>query len=216
MTADGKTNDLSDASLVEAAHATMIRAKARFERHLSGIERSHYSAEGVHDEIRSFTSTDDARAIDKAVEQVRQLRGDAQANVDAIRRALSPDGDTAAELRALRSWARAQKLLDNAGPVKLVATAEDLITNAVPDELGTLLQELPAYLRSRGQASDWIDGAVTRVVPEYRRARERLTKADQALQITEYNARSLHRGFGSGRPPRVLADPSRYDPDRPG
>jgi len=204
----------ADRSVVEQAHTTMTRAKAQFERHLRGIERSRYSAEGLRSEISSFASTDDARAVDQAVDQVRQRRDQAQAEVDQIRRGLSPDGDVAAELRASRYWDRSRRILDNLDSGKLLGAAQELLSTADRSELATLLTELGPYFTSRGQTTKWIEPTVARIVPEFGCARERLAEADKALQVVTYNAAALGRGFTEGRPPAVLADPGKYDPDR--
>lgn len=67
------------------------------------------------------------------------------------RQDLSPCGDTATELRATRCWNRHKTVLDSAEGGGLSAAARQAITNADRVELGTLLEELPAYLASRGQ-----------------------------------------------------------------
>ena len=50
-------------------------------------------------------------------------------------------------------------------------------------------------------------------MPEYGAARTQLTKAQQARTIIEYNAKAVRQGFTEGRPPTVLAEPHKYDPD---
>jgi hypothetical protein len=199
---------------IEQAHATMAHAKAQFEKHLDGIQRDRFSAEGLREQIANFADTDAARAVNTAVEQVQQRRDQAQTQADKVRRDLSPSGDTAAELRAARYWNRTKGVLDTLDSGQLLPTAQDLIAKADRTELGTLLQELPAYVQARGQTTEWLDPALAQVVPEFGRAREQLTKAEQALQITEHNANALRRGFTEGRPPTVLVEPGGYDPDR--
>jgi hypothetical protein len=192
----------------------MTNAKIQFERHIRGIDRSRYSAEGIQAEISSFANTDHARAVDKAVDQVRHRRDEAQDEVDTIRRGLTPDGDVAAELRASRFWERTRRVLDNTDSARLFGCAHKIISTANRQQLGTLLQELPAYLEAHGQAAEWLDAAAAEILPEFRHAREQLTKAGQAVQIAESNAQALRRGFTQGRPPTVLVDPGdKYDPD---
>lgn len=96
----------------------------------------------------------------------------------------------------------------------MLGRAQSVLANATSAERGTLLQELAPYLVSRGQAVDWIDAAVAEIVPEFRHAKEQLRAADQALQITKFNANALRRGFEVGRPPSVIVDAAKYDPDR--
>jgi hypothetical protein len=206
--------DTSSSSVVAQAHAVIQGASEKFGQHINRIPHGRYSEDGFRSEIGAFADTDVARAVDKAVEQVRLRRDQAQTQVDKIRRDLSPSGDTAAELRASRYWDRTRRLLDNLNSPNLFGAAHDLISNANRAELGTLLQEIPAYLQARGQSTEWIDTAVAKAVPEYAEAREELTKADRALLVTSYNAKALRQGFNNGRPPAVLADPGKYDPDR--
>jgi hypothetical protein len=203
-------------SVVAQAHTAMVDAKRRFERHIKAVHqhRDHYTPDGFSAQIAEFASTDAAAAVDMAVSQVRERVEEAAAQVDTLRRDLSPHSDTATELRATRYWDRTRRILDNLGSGKLFGVAQDLISKADRAELSTLLQELPAYLQARGQTNTWIDAAVAKVVPEYGRAREQLTKAEQALQITEFNAKALRHSFTQGRPPNVLANPYNYDPDK--
>ena len=202
-------------SVVEQAHATMVHATIEFEKHLKGIERQRYSAEGLRAQIGMFADTDTARAVDKAVELVERRREQARAHVAQVRRDLAPSGDTASELRATRFWSRTKAVLDTlSSPGELLHSAQGLIANATPAELGTLVQELGPYVISRGHTTEWIEPALAEAVPEFARAREQLSRADQAVQIVRYSAGKLNKAFKDGSPPRVLPDPrGRYDPD---
>jgi hypothetical protein len=139
----------------------------------------------------------------------------AAAKLAKIMTDLSPDGDTAAELRAGRFWDRTKPLLDNAKE-GAVSRAQKLITTASREELGTLLQELPAYLEARNQPTSWIESAVSQAVPEYGQAVKRNRLAQKALTIAKYNADNLCRTFAEGHAgsPLVLADLRGYDPDK--
>ena len=201
-------------TVIEKAHAAMLEAQSAFTRHLDSIRRDRYSNEGMREEIASFADTHAAHSVDTAVEQVRQRRDQAQVHLDTIRQELSPDGDTAAELRAGRYWNRSKGLLDSADSSQVLGRTKNLLAKATPAERGTLLQELASYLASRGVAADWIDSAVAEIVPEFGHAREQLRTADQALQIAKFNANALRRGFEIGRPPSAIVDAGKYDPDR--
>jgi len=208
------TTDLG--TVVERAHAAMTDAHSAFVHHLTNIPRELYSDDGVADAIAGFSTSQAACAVDLAVDQVRQRRDGAQEQLNKIRQELSPDGDTAAELRAGRFWNRTKGLLDSVDNSGLLSRTQDLLAKASRTELGTLLQELAPYLISRGQTTDWLDSAVAEIAPEFGRAREQLRTADQALQIAKFNANALRRGFREGRLPSVIVDPSNYDPDRNG
>lgn len=205
----------TDGTVVERAHSAVVHAGNEFQKHVDAVQRDrhHYSPDGFRSQITRFGDTDAARAVDKAVEQVRARREQAQNELDKIRADLTPDGDTAAELRANRYWNRTKAVLDTLDSGHLLRSAQDLVAKAGTAELGTLLQELGPYFASRGKTTEWIEPTVAQVVPEFGRAREQLTKADQALQVTEFNAKALRRGVHEGRPPTALASPHRYDPD---
>lgn len=201
-----------DGSVVEKANATFNHAKASFEKFLNDIPREHYSPEGLRAQVAKFASTDAAKAVEHAVESVRDRASKAAATVEKIRHDLSPNGDTAAELRAGRQWDRTKPLLDNAKEGAF-ARAQKLIASADREQLGVLLQELPAYLEAHGQPTDWIDATVGQAVPEYARAAGQLKKARQALTIAEHNATALRRSFDQGNAMAILVDPRDYDPD---
>ncbi len=206
----------TDGSVVTQAHAAIVHAKNEFQKHINTVERNrdHYSDEGFRAQVAGFAGTDAAKAVDAAVLQVRERADAAAAHVDKVRRDLSPRGDLPAEMRAGRHWNRTQRILDNTDNAKLLGAAQNLITTADQVELGVLLEELPAYIESRGQATDWFDSAIGQAVPEYGAAQTLLTKAQQARTIVERNANALRRGFTEGRPPAVLVEPGGYDPDR--
>jgi hypothetical protein len=202
-----------DGSVVEQGHAAFTHAKAAHEKFLNDIPREHYSADGLKAQIAKFAETDAAKAVDTAVDSFRGLEEAAGKQVEKIRRDLSPDGDTASELRAIRFWDRTKPVLDNAKEGAL-GRAQKLITNANREELGTLLQELPAYLEALGQPTDWIDAAVGQAVPEYDNAIKRHQKAKQAHTIAKYNALSLRKAFAEGRSGSIITDARNYDPDK--
>jgi hypothetical protein len=205
-----------DGTTVEKAHAAMVHAKNSFQNHVEKTdENKHlYSGEGYRDQIAKFADTDAARAVDQAVAQVRERAEKASAQVDRLRRDLSPAGDAATELRATRFWNRTRGVLDSLESGKIFGAAQDLIRNADREQLGVLLQELPDWLTAHGHANDWLDTVVDQVVPEYGSARKQAKLAKQALLIAEQNAKTLHRSFANGQAAgAVLAAPDEYDPD---
>jgi hypothetical protein len=201
---------------LQQAHAAILHASKEFQRHINATDeqRHHYTPEGYRDQIARFQSTAAARSVDAALESVAARRDSAAAKVDKIRRDLSPDGNEAVELRALRYRDRVIRQLDAAkdggAAFKL---AQDLLAGATREELGTLLQELPSLLNSRGIPSDWVDPSLARIIPEYGTARAQLKQAESAYQITRMNVEFMRRGFADGRAPTVLTDPGKYDPD---
>jgi hypothetical protein len=205
-------------TVVGRAHARLVNAGKQFSDYLDQVEAEHanYTPEGLAAQVARFRESDAAKGVATAEQEVAQLVEQAQQRVDGIRTGLSPQGNTADELRAGRYWDRTKAVLDNQSDQgKLAAAAQQAISNADRAELGTLLQELPSYASARGASSAWLDPLLARVVPEYGAAQQHLVKAKQAKLITNDNVRRLREGFRKGHSPHVpLVDPSRYDPER--
>ncbi len=160
-------------TVFEQALAAIDHAQSAYQRHVAATnaDKHRYSARGYQDQITGFSETAAAQAIDSHLDHVRARRDQAQANVAAVRRALSPDGDTAGELRATRYWNRTKAILDAQSTPDVISKGTELIGQATPAELGTLLQELEPYCVARGVAStDWINATVGHSAPEYGRA----------------------------------------------
>ena len=108
---------------------------------------------------------------------------------------------------------RVIRTLDAKDSGDLFTAANALLASASREELGTLLQELPAYLPSRGVTTDWIDAEVGRIVPEYGAAKAQLQRAESVFQITRQNANLARRSFADSSTRVIFADPTKYDPD---
>ena len=207
-----------DGTPVQRAHEVMSHAQRAFADHIVATQqqRHRYSDSGYAEQVSMFSDSPAGRAVDKALPEVEARRDQAEAKVEQLRAGLTRQGDVADELRATRAWDRARRILDAADQGSAPDVARDLLTKAGPDEIGVLATELAPYLQSRGQSADWLDTALGQVVPEYGAARTELDRAEQALQITTYNHGQLRKGFREGRPPTVICDGRRYDPDAGG
>lgn len=208
-----------DGTVFEQSQAAITHAQKEFHRHIDRVnqDRQHYTDAGYKAQIDKFTDTGAYQDITRHVDQVRARRDQAQAAYDKIRRELSPDGDTAAELRATRYWNRTRAILDTEDTGGVIARGRELLATATPAELGTLLQELQPYCTARGvSSSEWIDATAAQVSPKYGRAAKQLTKAKQAAIITEHNASRLQSAISNRQQvPIPLADRvGDYDPDR--
>jgi hypothetical protein len=199
---------------VAQSFSGMTNVNQQFAQHLDVTHRNapHYSPEGLRVQIQAFADTNAAKSVDRYEQAVLEREAQAGAEADRRLRELSPDGDTATELRNDRARARAQRALDKADSP--VATAKELIERADRTVLGVLLRELPSHLEASGQPTDWIPQAVAAKVPEYAEARAKHEKARQGATVVRYNANVTREGFRRGRPPVKLVDPSPYDPDR--
>jgi vacuolar-type H+-ATPase subunit E/Vma4 len=204
-----------DGTVVEQAHAAIVHARDEHQKHLAATDaiREHFTDEGYRARLDAFRSTSAAKEVDRALENVTARRDAAAANVDKVRKSLSPNTDTSGELRASRYLQRVIRTLDGKDGGALFESANQLISSATREELGTLLQELPAYLQSRGSTTDWIDAAVAQVVPEFATARAQLKQAESAFQVVRTNVQFVRQAFASDRPATILVDPSKYDPD---
>jgi len=202
----------AEGSVVERTHKAILHARDEQRRHIAETDvlRAHFTEDGYRARLAEFANTAAAKAVDTEFAAVTAHRDAALANVDKVRRDLSKNGDTAAELRASRYRDRVIRTLDAKDSGELYSTANELISAASREELGTLLQELSPYLRARGATVDWIDEAVAQVVPEFATARAQLKRAEAAFQITRQNMGFVKQGFANGRPATIFADPSEY------
>ncbi|WP_301120308.1 hypothetical protein [Mycolicibacterium fortuitum] len=205
----------TEGTVLEQAHAAIVHAYNEFGKHLKAVDanKQRYSVDGYREQIDAFNNTDAVKAIDQHVDRVRARRDEAQKEVNDAFRALSPNGDAAAESRATRYWNRAERLLDSSKDDKL-GIARDLVAKASREELGTLLQELPTYLQSVGAPSSWIDTAVAGVAPEYSAAKTKLKLAEQSLQLITHDASRIKQGFTARRMGLPPTNPAKYDPDK--
>lgn len=204
----------------EQANEAIAHAQNEYQRHINRVneDRKHYTEQGYKAQIDKFTTTAAYKAIDAHAANVEARLDQAQADYDKVRRELSPDGDTAAELRATRFWDRTKAVLDAQDNAEVISKAQGLLTNALPAELGTLLQELESYCIARGVSTDWIEPAAAQASPQYARATAELNKAKQAAMFTMHNAARLRDAIAKrSQVPIPIAKPNRagaYDPDR--
>ncbi|SIB42329.1 Uncharacterised protein [Mycobacteroides abscessus subsp. abscessus] len=90
-----------------------------------------------------------------------------------------------------------------------------MVRKASKEELGTLLQELPTYLRSVGIGDSWIDKSVAQHAPNYGEAKNRLQRAEQAVMVANANARQLRESFTNRQArPSTIPHLRERDPDK--
>lgn len=203
-------------SPVAQAHAAIVNADKAYRQHREAVQQSasQYSPQGLVDAVRQFADSDEAKAAQDAVQQVRQRAEQAKQDRDKIRGGLRPADDAASQVAAQRFWDRRSRVLDGLKPERVPAVVANFMKEASPQELSVLMQELPDYLESRGQSSEYLDASLRDRLPEYARATEQLKKAEQARTIIEHGAARLQQAWSEGTPaPGLPIDPSRYDPD---
>ena len=204
-----------DDTAVQRAHKAILHARDEHRKHLAETDaiREHLTAEGYKARLAEFQNTSAAKAVDREFENITARRDEAVANVEKVRKSLSPSGDVAAELRATRYRDRVIRQLDAKQPNERFELANALIAGATREEIGVLLQELGPYLESKGASPEWIDAAVAQVVPEYAAARATAELAEKAYQVTRTNFDFARKSFGTDRPATIFVDPSKFDPD---
>lgn len=169
---------------------------------------------------QAFANTAPYRTMNAAVDDVRTRADQAKARLAKVCSDLSPDGDTAAELRATRYWNRTKGVLDSlTGSHSTHAVRlriEKAIADAKPAELGTLLQEVEGYCESRQiDPAGWLDHALAIKVPDYVQAKNDVGITGVALSVVEATAARLRSAVESGHNAAALTVdiPDKYDPD---
>lgn len=213
-----RAHPVPDARPIVAAAALLRDAAAKFEKHIASIDPAPFTPEGLHNQIGAFAESPAAQQIDDAIGLAAQREADAEAHVADVLAKLSPQGDVAAELRSTRAWNRAQRQLDAVPSDRVPEMARTLIANADDAELGVLLQELPSFLASKGQASDWLTLVVAERLPELADAQRKLKLARQARPQIEFDAQRLRDRITKTTAPKAyepvpFLDLGHYDPD---
>ncbi|SHQ37443.1 Uncharacterised protein [Mycobacteroides abscessus subsp. abscessus] len=200
----------------EQTRELFAHVQTEFKKHIDETAKNAhlYSREGLNRQFDLFGETAAMKEFDAAEERMKAVRTEAEQNMERIYRKLTPNGDSATESRASRYWHRSERLLDSTKDK--TAVAMELVKKASDEELGTLLQELPVYLRSVGASTAWLDHEVVNRVPEYGKASERLRRANQAVTVVSSTAALFRRSIQARRPiPSTLGvfNP-KYDPDK--
>lgn len=205
---------------VDRIQTTVEQVTAQLERYLRSISAADYSEDGLRRKVQAFADTPAAKAVDAALTAAERVRDKAQADLDKAMRALSPAGDTAQELRNGRAWDRARRILDAAAPGKVTTEAENFLRNADPAERGVLIQEIPAYLKSRGiEFNASMRLIIAQVAPEYADAMQRAADAEKVYILTRENVKAFRGNLArlsnpSGYHRPMLVNARQYDPHK--
>jgi len=180
------------------SYAEIKAANEEFGKYLEQVhaQAGLYSEDGQRAQVAAFQNTPAAKVVETAEQRVVDQTAQHQADYDRVLQGLAPKGDTAAELRAQRAWDRTQRTLDSTESGAVVAAATRAIASADRETLGTLLQELPSYLDSKGLPTEAIEQAAVQAVPELADAGRKLTKSKQSeamLRAAANMARTLKR-----------------------
>jgi hypothetical protein len=143
--------------------------------------------------------------------QVADVLTEAQTAEKVVRAALIPPKDTAGEIRAQRTWARQQALLDSAGnESQRVAMARQMVRETTDfGDFATAVEELAPYLKSHGQPTDWLESEIAQRIPAFAEAKQNVSKAERQLTVTKFNADSQRRALAKGATFGHLVDPNK-------
>jgi hypothetical protein len=206
---------------ITLAHKLIEGAGAAFDQHCRNVDneamdqqtgRRVFDADEHKARVESFGSRDDVQAgLDQAVRLATEVRDEAQTAVNAIRAGLTPERDTAAELKAQRTWSRQQRLLDSAETDgQRASIAQQIISNTTDiSEFATAVEEIAPYLAAHGQPTEWLEDKMAQRVPALSEAKNKLAAADSALTVTQFNANQQRRALSSGHRATQLVDPAK-------
>lgn len=196
----------------EQANSAIIdanRLAAKFFEQASRPEvRKRFSDEGYVDELSKYeaqlAADLDARVAqhDQRVEQLAQ-------EVEREKDALTPQLDTAGELRVDREWRKHEHNFAKHEGGKLAYQVQEAITNAqTAEERNALVQMAPSYLESRGVPSSFLDKTVEQVAPELAAKQAALRDAQREQQVIRHNRGTFGRALAEHRPahPKTLVE----------
>lgn len=136
--------------------------------------------------------------VEDVLSGVKTHLNEAQATFDQAYRDLTTfSGDTneqlLAEIRAGKAWDRVRRELDAIDPERLSTDTLNRISSADQATLGTLIQELPSYLASRGLAeANTIVRHGVGARPELADAQARIAKAQRLHDVTIHNVKNMN------------------------
>jgi hypothetical protein len=207
-------------TLAEQVNSAITNTNSLLGRYVDNVRKDerHYSAEGLDAQLGQFANTQAAKDVDEYERRFDAHVDQLAANLEAAKRALTPNLDTAGELRASRAWDRHRQALSaKEGTGQLAHAAAQAVQNAsTPEERNVLLQELPSFLESHGVPSGFLDQATAQVAPELAEAQAKLAKGQRAQMRIKHNARAVRQAIDNHRPahPGVLVGLGDDDPDR--
>jgi hypothetical protein len=213
---------------LQAAHSLIEGTNDAFKKHLADVEADaahedpnspSLTPDGIKRRIDEFASSDDAAAIERALEMANARERAAEAKRNAALAAInSAPGDAAVEMRRQRVLDRTLRSWDaQAGDTgRLVSTMQQAITNADDDELGVIIPEIEPYLNTHGvKDTAFVQPLLAQRVPALGEAERELALARQGRQIIGYEANTVRTGIQKRSPATSLPGiASHYDPDR--
>lgn len=192
---------------------------AKLAQHRQDSFDPRLTEQAQREKLAEFKTSDDAKAVDVFDVLADQLVAEKQAAYDAQFKSLTPVTDTAAELRAQRTWDREKAKLDAlASEGERIAVARKTIDNCSdPATLAVLIEELPSYLETKSVDASWLPAVVAQKIPALGEAKTTLDKAVNCRTAIHQANRMLRGAIATGSPlvslDKILPAIERLDPD---
>jgi hypothetical protein len=134
--------------------------------------------------------------VQEVESQAEQRVAELEQQVANERRALTPDLDTAGELRQQRAIDRAQRELSRAPDGWKIKAAAKMLRDAADPDVGILVQELPGLIGDDAQSvAEVLEPAIRERAPEYAAAQQKLAKAQRGAAIIRSNQKLLRQAI---------------------
>lgn len=191
----------------------------RLAEHRAASFDPRLTEQAQREKLAEFATSEDAKALPAFAALADQLVAEKQAAYDEQFKSLTPVGDTAAELRAQRTWDRERSKLDAlASEGERAAAVRSAIKNCDdPATLAVLIEESPSYLQAKGVETDWLSEVIAEKVPALSQAKVTLDRATGCATALKQASRMLQGAIESGTPlvtlDKIAPAIERLDPD---
>jgi hypothetical protein len=178
--------------------------------------KKEFTEDGLVNQRREYQATPIPGLVNNVREVVAQRVVQAEQDVAAARKAISPEPTDVLDVaKAEAEWRRKKAILDSRDEGSVVPAAIQMFQDADPKTLAVLADELDDYGQSRN-LPEFADALLTQVVPEYAAKKDKHRRAIQCQQVFEHDLGRVERFIQTGElghpimPVDVIA---RYDPD---
>lgn len=199
---------------IAQAYKAIQEVGTGFEEHRQDIEaqRGQLRPEAMRPMVEGYVNRPEVKAkFDQAVQLASDVVTEAQNEEKIIRAALVPPRDAAAETKAQRDWARAERRLDSAktNTERAMLAQQMLEQISDPAEFATAIEEFEPYLRDHGLPTQLVETVIAKRVPALAEARAKVAKAERQLTVTKFNVDSQRRALAKGGTFGHLIDPNK-------
>jgi hypothetical protein len=166
----------------------ITKVNAALAEHRAASLDPRLTEQAQREKLAEFGQSEYAKALPVYDTIADELVAQKKAVYDETFKSLTPRGDTAAELRAQRTWDRERAKLDAlATEGERASTVRSAIEKCSdPATLAVLIEEAPAYLQAKGVDDSWLPGVIAEKVPA-------LAEAKTTLNRAQNTATALHQ-----------------------